>query len=120
MTELLECQETLEPRERWEPEETRGPEELLEKMDCKVLQVPRGKKDEWAMWVNPACRVRRATLVLLVSWDPPASKELPDCPVSRASKVFRACRETPGRRAGKETPGRLGLTGRTEWMGRPG
>ena len=117
LMEPLECQETLDPRERWEPEETKDPEELLEKMAFKAPQVLRGKKAEWAMWVNPACRVRRETLVRLVSWDPPASKEPPACPVSRASKVFRACRETPGRRGGKETLGRLGWTGRTELTG---
>lgn len=117
LMEPRECQETLDPRERWEPEETKDPEELREKMAFKVLQDLRGKKGEWAMWVNPACRVRRATLVPLESWDPPASKEPPDCPVSRASKVFRACQETPGRRAGKEIPGRLEWTGRTELMG---
>ena len=120
MTEPLECQETLDPRERWELEETKDPEELLEKMAFKAPQVLRGKKAEWAMWVNPACRVRRETLVRLVSWDPPASKEPPACPVSRASKAFLACLGTPGRPGGKETPGLLGLTGRTEWMGSPG
>lgn len=117
LTEPRESQETLVQRERWEPEETKDPEELLEKMAFKVLQVLRGRKDEWAMWVNPACRVRRATLVRLVSWDPLASKEPPDCPASPASRVFRACRETPGRRAEKETPGRPGWTARTELMG---
>ena len=114
MTEPLECQETLDPRERWELEETKDPEELLEKMAFKALQVLRGKKDEWAMWVNPACRVRREMSGRLVSWAPPAYRELPASPVSRASKAFLACLGTLGRPGGKETPGRLGLTGRTE------
>ena len=118
--EPQECLETLDPREKWEPEEIREPEELLEKMDCKVLQVLRGKKDEWATWANPACRVRRETLVPLVSWDPPAYRELQACPGSRASKAFLACRETPDLRGGKETPGRPGRTGRTEWTGSRG
>ena len=118
--EPQECLETLDPREKWEPEEIREPEELLEKMDCKVLQVLRGKKDEWATWANPACRVRRETLVPLVSWDPPAYKEPPDCLDSRASRGSRDCQETPGRREEKETQGQLELTGRTELMGSPG
>ena len=117
LTEPRECRETLDPREKWEPEETRDPEEWLEKMVCKVRPARRGRRGEWEMWGNPASRVRRATLVRLVSWDPPAYREHPDCPVSRASKAFLACLGTRGRPGGKETPGRLGLTGRTEWMG---
>ena len=118
LTEPRECRETLDLREKWEPEETRDPEEWLEKMVCRVRPALRGRRGEWEMWGNPASRVRRATLVRLVSWDPPAYREHPGCPVSRASKAFLACRETPDHPGGKETPGRLGLTGRTEWMGR--
>ena len=119
LTEPQGSPETPARRERWEPEETKDPGELLEKMASKVLQELRGRKAEWAMWVNPACKARKVTSARLVSWDRPVSREPPDCPASPASKVSRAYRETPGRRAGKETPGRLGWTGRTELMGSP-
>ena len=117
LTGPRECRETLEPRERWGPGETKDPEEWRGKMVCRVRPALRGRRAEWEMWGSPGCRVRREMSGRLVSWVPPAYRELPASPVSRASKAFLACLGTPGRPGGKETPGRLGLTGRTEWMG---
>jgi len=59
----------LEQREKWELEETWVPEVLLEKMDFRVLQVCKVKREELEMLVNLDYKDRKETRALMEKWD---------------------------------------------------
>ena len=75
---LMELQEflvCLVQREKWVQEEIWAQEVLLEKMDFRVLQVLRARKEGLEMLESLVHKDRRVTQDLLVKWDHLESKE---------------------------------------------
>jgi len=93
LMELLVFLVTLVQKERWEQEEIWVQEVLLEKMDLKVLLVPRVKRVELEMLANQVCRDRKVTQVQLEKWDHLESKVHQDCLANQVNKEYLDCLE---------------------------
>jgi len=93
----------LEQREKWELEETWVPEVLLEKMDFRVLQVCKVKREELEMLVNLDYKDRKETRALMEKWDHLEFKEHQDYLDSLDNREYLDFLEIKDLQAEKET-----------------